>query len=81
VQTYYYYDIGANGRIVARHDIKAIDDADAVAAAWAFSAQDKKRGFEVWVGTRLVFKSEMGTTSSLGIGGETAGPHDSPGPL
>ena len=70
MQTYYCYEIGADCRIVARHDIEAVDDADAVAAAWVFSAQGKNRSFELWIGSRLVFNSELGTAAFSDAGGD-----------
>ena len=53
MQIYYCYEIGTDCRIVARHDIEAVDDADAVAAALVSSAQGKNWSFELWIGARL----------------------------
>jgi hypothetical protein len=60
VQTYFYYALDEGGHIFARHDIEAASDAGAVTASWDFSGKDEEHhGFEVWVGCRLVFQSQM----------------------
>lgn len=60
MQTYFYYALDEGGHIFARHDIEAASDADAVTSSRDFSGKDEDHhGFEVWVGCRLVFQSQM----------------------